>query len=216
MTNFLWRNSNGDGYISFDRFSNYYESESNMAVVGGLFNGSTSSRVAGFTGKSNVFARMMSAVPNSVDAILRDPEIQKVLNSPDFQFFSVYSGLAAVELGAMSSATGLSTEGKAFELSQLSKHLAGTPEAAKEIAAGDAHVFNNLSTMSRVESEIFARGIYTGSRGGEARYGLLFDQPIGLRIDSAGKTTTLNYGQLKLSDNGLYHVIPRAKGPGPQ
>ncbi|HKP37905.1 MAG TPA: RHS repeat-associated core domain-containing protein, partial [Pyrinomonadaceae bacterium] len=215
MTSFLWRNPNGDGYISFDRFSNFHEGVSTMAVVGGLFNGSTSSLMAGYSSKSNPVARMLNGIPNSVDAILRDPQVQKIINSPDFQFLSVYSGMAALEFGAASSAsTGLSMEGRAFQLTQLNKHIAGTAEAEKTAAAGAAHVFNDLSTFSRVESEIFARGIYTGSRGGVHRYGLLFDEPIGLRIDRAGNTTTLNYGQLKLNDNGLYHVIPRAKGPG--
>ncbi len=106
--------------------------------------------------------------------------------------------------------------GKAFELRQLNKHLPGTAEAAKELAGdGQAFVFNDLSTASRVESEIFARGIQTGSRGGVTRFGLYFDQPIGTQLFKDGGTRALNYGQLKLSDNGLYHIVPRG-GPGPQ
>ena len=74
-------------------------------------------------------------------------------------------------------------------------------------------MFNDLATMSRVESEIFSRGIYTSSRGGVARHGLYFDAPIGTRIGKDGTSSVLNYGQMKISYNGFYHVVPR-NGPG--
>lgn len=160
--------------------------------------------------------RVLEGTPNAIESFSQIPDVQKFLNSRDFLFVQVYVPMAGIELGAARSATvGLSMKGRAFELGQLEKHLAGTPAAAKEAAAKGAHVFNDLSTMSRVESEIFARGIYTGSRGGVQRYGLLFDEPIGIRIGEDGKTMTLNYGQLKLSEDGVYyHLFPRAKGPG--
>jgi len=72
-------------------------------------------------------------------------------------------------------------------------------------------VFNDLSTMSRVESEIFSRGVYTGTRDGFARYGFRFNEPIGVRIASDGSRIPLNYGEMKIKD-GLYHLIPRT-GP---
>ena len=102
-------------------------------------------------------------------------------------------------------------EGLAFERRFLFQHLEGTSQAAREASRGSAHVFNDLSTLSRVESEIFSRGVYTGTRDGFARYGLRFDQPIGVRIASDGSRIPLNYGQMKVKD-GLYQVIPRT-GP---
>jgi RHS repeat-associated protein len=112
-----------------------------------------------------------------------------------------------------SARAGLSMEGKAYELGLLKRHLPGTPEATKLAASrSSAHVFNDLSTLSRVESEIFARGTYTGSQNGFARFGLRFGEPIGTRIARDGTRTALDYGELKLRDNGLYHVIPRT-GP---
>lgn len=108
--------------------------------------------------------------------------------------------------------TGLSMEGRAFEFGFLNKHLPGTAEAESEIARGSAHVFNDLSTLSRVESEIFSRGTYTGSTRNFARYGFRFNEPIGTRVARDGTTTALDYGEMKLRDNGLYHLVPRT-GP---
>ena len=111
-----------------------------------------------------------------------------------------------------SAGTGLSMEGLAFERKFLFKHLEGTAEAAREASRGGAHVFNDLSTLSRVESEIFTRGTFTGNARGFGRWGLQFNEPIGSRIATDGTRTVLNYGEMKLRSNGLYHVIPRT-GP---
>jgi hypothetical protein len=73
-----------------------------------------------------------------------------------------------------------------------------------------AHVFNDLSTLSRVESEIFSRGSYTGTVRGFERYGLRFDKPIGTRFARDGSAKALDYGELKLKD-GLYHLNPRTE-----
>jgi len=109
-------------------------------------------------------------------------------------------------------ATGVSTEGVAYEFKFVNRHLAGTSEAAKEVAKGGAHVFKDLSTLSRVETEIFARGVPTGTTRGFARFGVRFSEPIGERIGNDGTRTALNYGEMKLRENGLYHIIPRT-GP---
>lgn len=85
--------------------------------------------------------------------------------------FNIGAGLAArffareaVETAAETTARGLSMEGLAFERRFLSQHLEGTSQAANQIARdGKAFVFNDLSTMSRVESEIFSRGAFTGT-----------------------------------------------------
>jgi RHS repeat-associated protein len=109
--------------------------------------------------------------------------------------------------------TGLSLEGKAYELGFLKKHLPGTAEAGREIARdGSAHVFNDLATLSRVESEIFSRGVNTGHVRNWTRIGFRFDEPIGFRFGADGTTTALHYGEMKLRINGLYHIVPRT-GP---
>jgi RHS repeat-associated protein len=120
----------------------------------------------------------------------------------------------AAETATDTAARGLSMEGLAFERKFLFKHLDDTPQAAREASQGSAHVFNDLSTFSRVESTIFSRGTFTGTRDGFARYGFRFDKPIGTRIANDGTRTPLQYGELKLrtDGSGLYHVIPRT-GP---
>jgi RHS repeat-associated protein len=130
-------------------------------------------------------------------------------------FFSGFRGGGGGGGGAGGSGAGagLSMEGKAYELGLLRRHLPGTAEATKLAASpSSAHVFNDLSTLSRVESEIFARGTYTGSQNGFARFGLRFDEPIGTRMARDGTRTALDYGELKLRESGLYHVTPRT-GP---
>ena len=79
------------------------------------------------------------------------------------------------------------------------------------VPKSSAHVFNDLSTLSRVESEIFSRGAYTGTVRGFARFGLKFDEQIGTRFARDGTTTALDYGELKVKDR-LYHLNPRT-GP---
>lgn len=79
---------------------------------------------------------------------------------------------------------------------------------------GSAHVFNELPTLSRVESEIFARGGNTGVAREWNRYGLFFEKPIGTRIGQDGTRTLLHYGEMKMRENGLYHLVPRT-GPRP-
>ncbi len=120
----------------------------------------------------------------------------------------------AVETATEVAEKGLSTEGLAFERRFLFKHLEGTPEAAREASQGSAHVFNDLSTLSRVDSEIFSRGTFTGTRDGFARFGFRFERPIGTRIASDGTRTPLQYAEMKLrtDGSGLYHIIPRT-GP---
>jgi len=219
MTQFLRRNPHGEGYLSFDRFQNYYEPVSSLAVSVGYAYGETPLREAGITTQSNLLFLLTDGIPNAVDYLYRTDTAQEVIHSPEADFCSVYSGVAGVEYGAArafsEADSGLSMLGKAFEFRQLNKHLPGTAEAAKQLAVdGQAFVFNDLLTASRVESEIFARGIQTGSRGGVTRYGLQFDQPIGTQLFKDGGTRALNYGQLKLKESGLYHIMPRG-GPGP-
>lgn len=217
MTTFLHRNPNGDGYLSFNRFANHVEAVSTAAVAGGLFNGITAMRQAGFTSRSFPWALVVEASPNALTAIYNDPKVQEFLRSQEMKFLETYSGVAALEFSAArafsKANTGMSLAGRTFEFRFAPKHVAGTPQAAKEAAAAEAHVFNDMATLSRVESEIIARGTYLGKARGFHRYGLQFDQPIGLRIENGKITNILDYGLLKLRSNGLYHVTPRT-GPG--
>jgi hypothetical protein len=73
-------------------------------------------------------------------------------------------------------------------------------------------VFNDKETLSRVEAEILKHGQYTSTARNTERYGLRFEEPIGYRIGQDGSTIPLHYGELKLSPDGRYHVIPRT-GP---
>jgi RHS repeat-associated protein len=94
--------------------------------------------------------------------------------------------------------------------SYLDKHIAGTNKANSVLRGeGNNHVFTDRETLSYVEQEILKRGQHTGRVKGTERYGLYFDQPIGYRIDSTGRKIPLRYGELKIRDDGLYHVIPR-------
>lgn len=129
------------------------------------------------------------------------------IRSLSASFFGRQAANETAEQGA-----GLLTEGLAYEFSYAPKHIPGTPQAAREASRGSAHVFNDLSTLTRVEAEIISSGKYTGTFGGFSRYGLRFDQPIGMRIGRDGTTTALHYGEMKLRANGLYHIIPRT-GP---
>lgn len=73
-------------------------------------------------------------------------------------------------------------------------------------------MFKDLSTLSQVEAEIFARGTATGSVRGWERFGIRFNEQIGTQIRKNGTTTALDYGEMKMRSNGLYIVTPRT-GP---
>ena len=117
-------------------------------------------------------------------------------------------GLRLKSAGGLA-AHGLSTEGLAFELKHLPKHLEGTSAANRLIRKeGAAHVFESKEALGAVEQAIMQRGQFTGSVRGWDRYGLQFDSPIGFRVGADGSRTPLFYGEIKVKD-GLYHVIPR-------
>ncbi|MFN7524663.1 MAG: DUF6972 family protein, partial [Aphanizomenon sp.] len=100
-----------------------------------------------------------------------------------------------------------------YEIKHLNKHLRNTLESKKLINKdGSAHVFNNIETLSKVESEILRRGQYTGTVRDTKRYGLRFKEAIGSRIAKDGTEIPLHYGELKVRPDGQYHIIPRT-GP---
>ncbi len=55
-------------------------------------------------------------------------------------------------------------------------------------------------------------GVFTGVVRGPGRYGVRFVEAIGYRLAPDGTKTALHYGELKLSADGFYHLIPRT-GP---
>ncbi len=221
MTSFLRRNPHGPGYLSFSRFQNHYEYVSSLAVAGGWGpSGESNLRTQGFTSREFPMFLAFDAAANGVDFLYRTKTAQGLINSQEAHFLSIYSGVAGVEFAAAKASRDLilATDGLAFELGFLQRHLPGTAESTKLAASrSSAFVFNDLSTLSRVESEIFARGSFTGAtvQGSRTwlRFGVQFDQPIGSRIASSGQTTPLTYGQVKVDLNTMmYHVTPRS-GP---
>jgi RHS repeat-associated protein len=107
-------------------------------------------------------------------------------------------------------AKGVPTEGLAFELKYLDRHIEGTAQANRMLSKAEAvHVFDSKTTAGDVAQAIIERGEFTGTRGGFDRYGLQFESPIGYRIAPDGGRVPLTYGQLKVRPDGMYHVIPR-------
>jgi len=102
-------------------------------------------------------------------------------------------------------------QGLAYELKYLDRHLPNTPDSSRVIdREGAAHVFTDMETLSRVEGAILREGQYSGTVRGWERYGMRFEEPIGHRIDGAGNTIPLHYGEMKINpQTGAYHVIPR-------
>jgi hypothetical protein len=94
----------------------------------------------------------------------------------------------------------------------LPKHLPDTPQAERLLKRGQsAHVFNDEETMLRVARAIMERGEYLGEIRNYERYGLLFSEPIGYRIDPNGSRIPLFYGEVKIDANDKYHPIPRTR-----
>ena len=99
-----------------------------------------------------------------------------------------------------------------FELKHRNKHLPNTPQSNKLLKKGEAaHVFNDAETMSRVEAEILTRGEFLGNVRGTDRFGLRFEEPIGVRIAPDGTTIPLHFGEIKVKSNGQFHVVPRTR-----
>lgn len=94
----------------------------------------------------------------------------------------------------------------------LSKHLPNTPESSRLLRRGRAaHVFNDENTLFRIAQAIIVGGIHTGFARGYDRYGLMFSESIGMRIDPDGSTLLLFYGEVKIDANNKYHPVPRTR-----
>lgn len=97
-----------------------------------------------------------------------------------------------------------------LDLRHTAKHLPNTAQVQRLLRRGrSAHVFNNEATMNRVAQMIIERGDYTGIVREYERYGMLFIEPIGYRIDPNGSVIPLFYGEVKIDAENQYHVIPR-------
>jgi hypothetical protein len=96
----------------------------------------------------------------------------------------------------------------------IAKHLPNTAQSNRLLRRGrSAHLFNDEATLLRVAQAIIEGGSYTGFARGYDRYGLLFSEPIGIRIDPDGSTLPLFYGEVKIDADHQYHPVPRTR-PG--
>ncbi|NET09523.1 MAG: hypothetical protein F6K16_33430 [Symploca sp. SIO2B6] len=94
----------------------------------------------------------------------------------------------------------------------LAKHLPNTPQSNRLLRRGRAdYVFNDEDTLLRVAQAIILEGIHTGFSRGYDRYGLMFTEAIGIRIDPDGSTLPLFYGEVKIDADDKYHPIPRTR-----
>ncbi|MGB0561224.1 MAG: DUF6972 family protein [Spirulinaceae cyanobacterium] len=94
----------------------------------------------------------------------------------------------------------------------IAKHLPNTAQSDRLLRRGrSAHVFNDEETLFRVAQAIIFSGIYTGFARGYNRYGLMFTEAIGIRIDPDGSTLSLFYGEIKIDADNNYHPIPRTR-----
>jgi hypothetical protein len=94
----------------------------------------------------------------------------------------------------------------------LDKHLPNTPQSNRLLQLGrSAHVFNDEDTLFRVAQVIIVEGTHTGFARGYDRYGLMFTEAIGVRIDPNGSTLPLFYGEVKIDADDKYHPIPRTR-----
>ena len=99
-----------------------------------------------------------------------------------------------------------------LDVRHLPKHLPNTSQAQRLLNRGQAvHVFNNEETMFRVVRAIIEKGEYTGNTRNYERYGLMFAEAIGLRLDPDGTSIPLFYGEVKIDANNRYHPIPRTR-----
>jgi hypothetical protein len=95
---------------------------------------------------------------------------------------------------------------------QIAKHLPNTAQSNRLLRRGrSAHVFNDEDTLLRVSQAIIAGGIHTGFARGYDRYGLIFTEAIGIRIDPDGSTLPLFYGEVKIDADDKYHPVPRTR-----
>ncbi len=94
----------------------------------------------------------------------------------------------------------------------IAKHLPDTAQSNRLLRRGrSAHLFNDEATLLRVAQAIIESGSYTGFARGYDRYGLLFSDAIGFRIDPDGSTIPLFYGEVKIDADDQYHPVPRTR-----
>ena len=76
---------------------------------------------------------------------------------------------------------------------------------------GEIHVFNDEFTLNYVTELIFQQGYFSGWIRGHQRFGLMFIEQIGYRLDQDGNILPLHYAEMKINRRKVYHVIPRTK-----
>ena len=92
------------------------------------------------------------------------------------------------------------------------KHLPNILESQKNLKdEGEIHVFNDESTLNYVTELISQQGCFSGWIRGHQRFGLMFKEQIGYRLDQDGNVLPLHYAEMKINKSKEYHVIPRTK-----
>ena len=96
------------------------------------------------------------------------------------------------------------------KLSLIEKHLPGTPKSLKVLKTdGSTHVFNDRGTMDDVTKQLMDKGQYRGFSDGFHRFELEFPNSIGKRHSANGTTQDLKFAELKIREDGHFHVVPR-------
>lgn len=86
MTNFLVRNLNGEGYLSFSQFQEHYEPVSSLAVANGVVGGETGLSQAGYTSREIPLFIAFDAAANGIDFLYRTKTAQGLINSQESYF----------------------------------------------------------------------------------------------------------------------------------
>jgi hypothetical protein len=107
-----------------------------------------------------------------------------------------------------------------YDPTHEAKHLPDTPESTRLNRGDSVHLFNDRETLIRVRDTLLtsAREVvqYLGNVRGHHRWGMRFNEQIGIRIPKGGgfPRQSLFWGELKLNvETGKWHVIPRTDGP---
>jgi RHS repeat-associated protein len=96
------------------------------------------------------------------------------------------------------------------KVSLIEKHLPGTPKSLKVLKTdGSTHVFNDRGTMDDVTKQLMDKGQYRGFSDKFHRFELEFPNSIGKRHGSDGITQDLKFAELKIREDGQFHVVPR-------
>ncbi|NER83200.1 MAG: hypothetical protein F6K42_27345 [Leptolyngbya sp. SIO1D8] len=92
----------------------------------------------------------------------------------------------------------------------LAKHLPNTPQRElllQRLGAGE----DTPLQVAKLSSWQVLTGTHTVFFRGYDRYGSMFTEAIGVRIDPNGSKIPLFYGEVKIDADNKYHPIPRTR-----